>query len=186
MTTHQYVQDNERLKHAILDTSWFQFEEIDLRSEECRKLLNLEYTKKEIAKSRRQSMLHFLHFSCTCSNYRDRRSIPFIVHVIEIFNQQRGRCCISGQPLQRPTSNCCDRRFFVSIDRIDNYSGYEIGNIRLTLQWMNHALGKKMKSEEMIEFSALICLEKVFLNPDFFLCKYFDETYRNSGNLRCS
>ena len=117
-------------------------------------------------------MMRFLYFSCTCSNYTQRKCVEFFRHLVGIFNQQKGRCAISNQPLQRPSIECCDPRFFASIDRIDNHIGYEVGNIQLTLQWMNHALGYKKKSEEMIEFSALICFEKVLLNPKFYTDKY--------------
>ena len=120
-------------------------------------------------------MLQFLHYPCICSNYKQRRFVEFFQHVVDLYNSQEGRCAITGQPLKRPLGKpCCDPRFFASIDRIRNDKGYEIGNVRLTLQWVNHALGKRIKTQEIIEFASLLCFEKVMRDQEYLSAKYLD------------
>ena len=133
-----------------------------------------QYTYKEISQNRKNSMLHYLHYTCACSNYIQRRAPNFFEHTVDIYNKQKGRCAVSGQPLFRPleSQKVCDTRFFVSIDRIDNKLGYEIGNIQLTSQWINHALGKKKNANGIIEFSVFMCWEKINKNMDLYVNKY--------------
>ena len=165
----------------LLDTSWYSFSYLDLNSENSRYMINKEYTKKEVHSRRQESMLHFLHYSCICSNYKERRSKEFFDHVVQVYNRQQGRCAITGQPMQRPLRDTgCDPRFFVSIDRIQNRKGYEVGNVRLTLQWANHALGNKLDSKEVIEFASLLCFEKIQSAPNISFDKFFNETSRLS------
>ena len=163
----------------LLDTSWYRFIYLDLYSEHSRYMLNGEYTKRKIHPRRQGSMLHFLHYSCCAANYKERRSKEFFVHVVQLYNQQRGRCAITKQPMQRPLR---DTRFVVSrsIDRIQNRKGFEVGNVRLTLQWVNHALGNKLNIEEVIEFASLLCFKKIWNTPSLSFDKFFNETSRLS------
>jgi len=118
-----------------------------------------------------------------CSNYKERRSKEFFVHIVQLYNQQQGRCAITGQPMHRPLRDTgCDPRFFVSIGRIQNRKGCE-GNVRLTLQWVNHALGKKLNSKEVIEFASLLCFEKIRSTPSLSVDKFFNEASRLSLTL---
>ena len=149
-----------------MQTSSFIFEHIDLDSIEAIKLIQRKYTKKQTGEKRFDSMLHFLSFSCMCSRYTKRRSTVFLEHVIHTYNKQNGKCAISGVPLRRPLAYThCDSRFFASIDRIDNDRGYEVGNIRLTLQWVNHALGGRKCTEDLLTFGSQVltgrCLETI-------------------------
>jgi len=83
--------------------------------------------------------------------------------------------------MQRPLRDTgCDPRFFVSIDRIQNNKGYEVGNVRLTLQWVNHALGNKLNIDEVIKFSSLLCFEKIRNTPSLSFDKFFNEASRLS------
>ena len=164
---------NNIMQKSLFDTTWFVFQPIDLNSPEAVNLIQRNYTKKQIGQTRYQSMLHFLSFQCMCSSYSERRSSVFLQHILETYNAQRGRCAISGQPLQRPMAYTeCDPRFFCSIDRINNDRGYEVGNVRLTLQWINHAMGGRKNPEEMIAFGAIMCLENILCNQEHFIQKY--------------
>ena len=161
------------MQDSFFDTTSFVFDPIELNSAEAFKLIHRQYTKKQTGEKRFDSMLHFLCFSCMCSNYRERRSFSFLQHVLHAYNAQEGRCAISGRPLQRPLAFIHgDPRFFASIDRLDNKKGYEIGNIRLTLQWLNHAMGNQKRLEDVIHMGAILCLEKVLSNQKHFIEKY--------------
>jgi hypothetical protein len=151
-------------RHGVLDTCWFQFTPLELSSKAGMNMLLGIYTRREIHTSRLTSMLWFLHYSCMCSNNRDRRRVMLFRHIVSLYNQQGGRCAITGQPLQRPsTETASDPRFYASIDRINNHIGYEIGNVRLTLNWINRALGKSVPSREMLEFGCFLFVEKTKL-----------------------
>lgn len=155
--------------NRVLDPSWFKFTPLELSSKAGRNMLLGMYTKREIHKSRLTCMLCYLHYSCMCSNNRDRRRVKLFRHIVGLYNQQGGRCAITGQPLQRPsTESASDSRFFASIDRIDNRIGYEVGNVRLTIHWVNRALGKSIPSREMLEFGSLLFVG----NKKEFVAKY--------------
>jgi hypothetical protein len=70
--------------------------------------------------------------------FKARESPAFIQHCIELYAQQDGICALTGIPMSmgEPTNRCTQ----MSIDRLDGKCGYEIGNIRLTCAWANHAL----------------------------------------------
>ena len=119
----------------------------------------------------------FMHCVATI---KERRSKEFFVHVVQLYNHQRGRCAITKQPMQRPLRDTgCDPRFFVSIDRIQNNKGYEVGNVLLTLQWVNHDLGNKLNGNEVIEFASLLCFETI-RTPSLSFDKFFNEASRLS------
>ena len=166
-------EKKNNMQDSFFDTTSFVFDPIELNSAEAFKLIHRQYTKKQTGEKRFDSMLHFLCFSCMCSNYRERRSFSFLQHVLHAYNAQEGRCAISGRPLQRPlVFTHGDPRFFASIDRLDNKKGYEIGNIRLTLEWLNHAMGNQKRLEDVIHMGAILCLEKVLSNQKHFIEKY--------------
>ena len=180
MALHTHSRTDQTYSY-LLDTSWYRFIYLDLYSEHSRYMLNGEYTKRTIHSRRQGSMLHFLHYSCMCSNYKERRSKKFFVHIVQLYNEQQGRCVITGQPMHCPLRDTgCDPRFFVSIDRIQNNKGYEVGNVRLTLQWVNHALGNKLNIDEVIKFSSLLCFEKIRNTPSLSFDKFFNEASRLS------
>jgi hypothetical protein len=69
----------------------------------------------------------------------ERANEPFYQHCLELYKKQAGLCAITGVPMTysrgyKVASN-------ISIDRIDNKKGYEIGNVRLVSQWVNNAMG---------------------------------------------
>jgi hypothetical protein len=79
---------------------------------------------------------------CHCLRSRERNrqkgDAAFVQHVINLYNEQQGRCALSRIPLtwNRQPDHCTN----ISIDRIDTDKGYEIGNVRLLAVWVNNAL----------------------------------------------
>lgn len=87
----------------------------------------------------------WLKYICKCSNTKahggwNQRSRPeFILHCIDLYHKQNGLCAISG--VKMTYSQLKYQKTQISIDRIDNSIGYQVGNIRLVCLWINYALG---------------------------------------------
>jgi len=71
--------------------------------------------------------------------------------VVQVFNNQKGRCAITNIPLLFGKYSCCEYDNVASLDRIDSRYGYTKGNI----QWV-HKMVNKMKGsllqEDFISF----------------------------------
>ena len=155
-------------QHNIYDTSWFQFEPIDLHSRELRKIIQNQYSYDDIKYNRHRSMLHYLHYHCMHENYRFNHSIAFFIHVLELYNQQKGRCSISLQPMLRPGLRIGgkDERFFICIDKtIRAKKVYKIGHIRLVLRWIHQATMGQLSVKEIFCLSPLLHYEYITDNP---------------------
>ena len=138
------------------------FEALDISKGEGYLLLTRHYTRKELCAKRWESILHFLAYSCYCIGVKQRNRPEFLSHVIQIYNQQRGLCIITGQTLMHPKEKYkYDPRLLVSIDRLNNKVGYEIGNIQLTLHWVNKALVCRVPRLDLITIIAFLCSHKV-------------------------
>lgn len=67
---------------------------------------------------------------------------------MEVFNTQNKTCALTKLPLKWATGNNSDP-FNMSLDRIDNTKGYELGNVRLVLLCVN-SFRMKMTDAEML------------------------------------
>jgi hypothetical protein len=120
----------------------------------------LKLSPKELRQNKDKSPELFIinlckNFSCDRHSARahQRRSPEFIEHCIQLYHDQRGLCAISGvKMLYSKRQRDSDQ---ISIDRIDNSRGYEIGNVRLVCLWVNNALAD-YGLETMMRFVRLI------------------------------
>lgn len=68
-----------------------------------------------------------------------KKGIPFSVshqHLVDLFNLQEGRCCLSGLEFREPKEGKSSP-FSMSIDRREPNLGYVEGNVRLMLMGVN-------------------------------------------------
>jgi hypothetical protein len=70
-----------------------------------------------------------------------------IGHLLQLWKEQNGRCALSGLPMcHLPKEHAVDmkdrRMRNVSIDRIDNGKGYEVGNVQLAASAVNVSRGR--------------------------------------------
>ena len=102
-------------------------------------------SRSEGARARRaQSPGHYIEYLClavdTKHEVRNRQKArpEFIAHCKRLYEEQRGRCALSGAALTHEGLPCTPTQ--VSIDRIDSGRGYVAGNVRLVAVWVNRAL----------------------------------------------
>lgn len=62
--------------------------------------------------------------------------------LFSLFDEQDGRCAVSGIEMERPQAAAfrTDQPFMISVDRIDNSKGYTRGNVRLVCLIVNLAM----------------------------------------------
>ena len=92
-------------------------------------------------------------------------------YVYELFNEQQGKCKLSGIPIDLPKKWRDRGNFTASLDRIDNSQGYVIGNV----QWV-HKHVNIMKNTFPQEMFLFLCQE-ISKNNKF---KKYDEHELNS------
>lgn len=71
--------------------------------------------------------------------------------VINLYNQQNGKCALSGITMTHQTNDLCS----ISIDRIDSNGPYDISNIQLVCKAINLAKNTST-NEEMKQFITLV------------------------------
>ena len=115
-----------------------------------------------IRKRRGESVRAFITYLCKASTLRsytreqEKKNEEFLEHCLEIYDRQQGLCAVSGVKLlyglfaRNPAQ--------ISIDRLDNARGYEIGNVRLVAWFVNNARGSST-DEVLIYFSRQIVLK---------------------------
>lgn len=77
-----------------------------------------------------------------CLNRAANRRVPKLItidvdYLTALWEKQRGRCCVTGLPLEITKGgywNSNQNPFVASIDRIDNKLGYIEGNVRI-ISW---------------------------------------------------
>jgi hypothetical protein len=72
------------------------------------------------------------------ARFKGRETPEFVLHCCELYIRQEGMCYLTGVPMT--ADEPWNRPTHISIDRIDGQRGYEVGNVRLTCAWANHAL----------------------------------------------
>ncbi len=72
--------------------------------------------------------------------------------VLALWEEQNGRCAISGDAMEYLPGNGTRNRYKVTMDRIDCTGGYEAGNVWLVCDWVNRAKSDLSKAE-LIRFS---------------------------------
>lgn len=76
------------------------------------------------------------------------KRFPFDItmdYLIALYQKQRGKCAISGRPLQIPVPRHRDEKWenSLSIDRIDSGMGYVKGNVRFVIWAVNVAISNR-------------------------------------------
>jgi hypothetical protein len=71
-----------------------------------------------------------------------------IEHLWEVFEQQEGKCCFTGEPLTFNETYHTKTNRTASLDRIDSKKGYEVGN----LQWVHRDVNKLKKNFSNVRF----------------------------------
>jgi hypothetical protein len=97
-----------------------------------------------IRKNRSKSPEAFLKYMCYARMHNpkhmasQRANSQFYQHCLDLYKKQEGRCALTGIPMTYIHGN--DIPTNISIDRLDNDRGYEIGNVRLVLNTVNFAI----------------------------------------------
>ena len=128
-------------------------------------------------------------------HFKKRTSIPFLIteeEFINWYNSQEKKCIYCGRTQEeieknpRKQANGIERR--LSIDRLDNTKGYEIGNLGLACFECNTFKGCNFTYWQMIPLKQKLEIFKkqypiIWLtNPDY-LCKLVSEYYPKSKEI---
>jgi hypothetical protein len=103
--------------------------------------------RKRLGAKRDQSPKDFIIYLCKyckeneVSRRKERNSKEFIEHCINLYEQQQGLCAITG--IKMTHTKIPRHPYNISIDRIDNDRGYEIGNVRLLCLYINDILSNR-------------------------------------------
>jgi hypothetical protein len=106
---------------------------------------NMSASPQQLRKKRGESAQAFIAYLCgACSNRsqqsrHDRAKPEFVRHCQDLYVRQNGLCSVSGFPMTYGWE--AKNPWQISIDRIDNSLGYEIGNVRLVTWFVNNAIG---------------------------------------------
>jgi hypothetical protein len=109
-----------------------------------------------LKKDRSKSAECFIKYMCKVSKVRSyektiqKRSDEFVNHCVELYYRQNRKCALSGVEMTFSTDIRCPTQ--ISIDRLDNSRGYEIGNVQLVCFWVNNALADM--GHDTLEFFA--------------------------------
>lgn len=106
------------------------------------------HNSKLIRANKTRSPEDFIRYLCTQLRFPSkekqvgRRKPEFISHLIDLYHKQQGVCAVSGIVMTNGSqiNGSLPSPFQLSIDRIDNGRGYEIGNVRLCCLWCNRAM----------------------------------------------
>lgn len=94
--------------------------------------------------NRDRSPEDFIKYLCKASQVknlesrRERSKDEFVQHCIDLYYKQGGRCMFSGKQMTYQKEQRSPTQ--ISIDRIDNNRGYEIGNVRLLCHYVNNMM----------------------------------------------
>jgi hypothetical protein len=114
-----------------------------------------------LRKKRGESAQAFIAYLCgACSNRseqsrRERARPEFVRHCQELFVIQDGRCAVSGFAMTFGWE--AKNPWQISIDRIDNSRGYEIGNVRLVTWFVNNAINC-LSDQLLLQFARQLVL----------------------------
>jgi len=84
-----------------------------------------------------------------------RNSSVTVDVLVDLWDRQGGRCAVTGRPMTYLKGNRTGLSTNVSLDRIDNSLGYDLGNIRLVCKAVNY-MKNVMTDAEMLEWCRAI------------------------------
>ena len=118
---------------------------------------------------RKSDPLHCLYFACRTLKGRQGQLRDFFIRAVGLYNNQEGRCSVTGQPLRLYGE---PRGLTMAIGKVYRDGDATPDNLQLTIQWVRDVYHRNVSTKTIFEMAPFLCVDKVKANMDVLMTEH--------------